>query len=151
MSLDVHLRVKGKKTLVPAEGHIYVREGGQMREVSREEWDERFPGREPVIIHDEPPEDEVYWGNITHNLNRMADEAGIYDHLWRPDWIGVRKAGQLIVPLREGLERLRANPERFRKLNPENGWGTYEGLVVFVAEYLVACSANPDAEVFVSR
>lgn len=35
---------------------------------------------------------EVCALNITHNLGRMAKEAGIYQHLWRPEEIGVTKA-----------------------------------------------------------
>jgi hypothetical protein len=94
---------------------------------------------------------EVYWRNITHNLVPMADKAGIYKHLWRPDEIGITKAGQLVEPLADGLAKLSNDPERFKKLNPENGWGSYEGLVAFVTEYLAACVANPDADVRVSR
>lgn len=93
----------------------------------------------------------VYDRNITHNLNRMAEEAGIYKPLWRPDEIEITHAKQLIEPLRTGLERLKADPDRFRKLNPANGWGSYEGLVEFVEEYLHACEEHPDAEVSVSR
>ena len=93
----------------------------------------------------------VHSANITHNLNKMADEAGIYKHLWRPDEIEITKAEQLIEPLRAGLELLKSDPERFKKFNPENGWGTYEGLVSFVQEYLASCEENPDAEVSVSR
>lgn len=94
---------------------------------------------------------EVYWRNITHNLNRMATEAGIYKELWRPDEIGITKAAQLIEPLTKGLELLRSDPERFRAFNPENGWGSYEGLCNFVESYLAACRAEPDADVRVSR
>ena len=81
----------------------------------------------------------------------MAGEAGLYEHLWRPEEVGVTKAGQLVVPLETGLKRLLAEPERFRALNPSNGWGTYEGLVGFVSRYLDACRANPEADVEVSR
>lgn len=94
---------------------------------------------------------EVFWRNITHNLGRMAMEAGIYQHLWRPDEIGVTKAAQLIEPLRAGLAALRAEPERFSALNPVNGWGSYDGLCKFVSDYLAACEENPDADVEVSR
>ena len=93
----------------------------------------------------------VYERNVTHNLNRMADAAGIYEHLWRPDEIGVTKAVQLIEPLRAGLSKLLADPDNFRTFNPVNGWGDYEGLVDFVREYLSACEANPDADVSVDR
>ena len=93
----------------------------------------------------------VYDANITHNLNRMAAEAGIYKHLWRPEEIGITKAEQLIEPLTAGLALLDSDPERFRKFDAENGWGRYENLVEFVSKYLEACAANPDAEVSVSR
>lgn len=29
-------------------------------------------------------DEQAYWANITHNLGKMADEAGIYEALWRP-------------------------------------------------------------------
>lgn len=94
---------------------------------------------------------EVFDAKITHNLAEMAYKAGIYKHLWRPEEIGITKAEQLIQPLRDGLDLLISDPERFRKFNPENGWGNYENLVKFVKNYLAACEENPDAEVYSSR
>lgn len=93
----------------------------------------------------------IFDANITHNLGAMAVAADIYVHLWRAEEIGITKASELIEPLRTGLALLRSDPDRFRQLNPANGWGNYEVLVQFVAEYLAACEANPDAEVRVSR
>lgn len=94
---------------------------------------------------------EVYTNNITHNLNKMATEAGIYKHLWRPEEIGITKAEELIMPLMEGLKLLKNDPARFKKLNPENGWGSYEGLIDFIENYLEACVKNPDATIEISR
>ena len=93
----------------------------------------------------------IYSDNITHNLNKMANEAGIYKHLWRPEEIGITKAHQLIEPLRAGLELLKSDPARFEKHNASNGWGMYEHFVPFVESYLSACEENPNAEVSVSR
>lgn len=93
----------------------------------------------------------VFESNITHNLNKMAEAAGIYKHLWRPEEIGMKLAGQLIVPLFDGLVALTEDPERFKKLNPENGWGNYDIFVAWVAKYLLACVNNPDAKIRVSR
>lgn len=93
---------------------------------------------------------QYYSANITHNLNKMAEEAGIYKHLWRPEEIEITRAGQLLEPLREGLDRLKADPERFKKFNPPNGWGSYEGLTQFVESYLEACKENPEALVSAS-
>lgn len=94
---------------------------------------------------------KVYSANITHNLNKMAQAAGIYEALWHPEEIGITKAHQLIVPLTEGLARLRADSAKYRAFNPPNGWGSYEGLVEFVEAYLNACGREPDADVRVCR
>lgn len=93
----------------------------------------------------------VYEANITHNLNKMAEEAGIYEALWRPEEIGITKADQLIGPLERGVELMRSDPERFKKHNAPNGWGLYEHFVPFVEEYLVACRKFREAIVSVSR
>lgn len=94
---------------------------------------------------------EVFTANITHNLGEMADAAGIYKACWRPEEIGAVKAAQIIEPLKAGLEKLAADPERFKKLDSPNGWGRYENLVRFSENYLAACIANPDAEIEVLR
>lgn len=60
-------------------------------------------------------------------------------------------AADLIGPLADGLAMLKNNPEKFKALNPTNGWGDYEGLVKFVEQYLEACKIYPHAEVSVSR
>lgn len=93
----------------------------------------------------------VYDANITHNLNKMAEAAGIYKHLWRPDEIGVTKACELIEPLTAGLADLKARPEHFEQFNAPNGWGMYKHFVPFVEKYLAACIENPDANVRVWR
>lgn len=143
MSLDVYLTADTTAEVEPA---IYVREGGENKRISREEWDRRYPGREPVVFAAHET-NEVYSRNITHNLNTMAEEAGIYKAMWRPEEIGIERAKQLIEPLEVGLEKLKADPERFKEFNPSNGWGTYEGLVDFVEDYLSACRRWPEAKV----
>jgi hypothetical protein len=94
---------------------------------------------------------EVYRANITHNLNKMADAAGIYNHLWRPDEIGITKASELIEPLRAGLNQLVERPSHFEGFNAPNGWGKYEHFVPFIEKYLEACISHPNARVAVSR
>lgn len=93
----------------------------------------------------------VYSRNITHNLGAMADAAGIYKHLWRPEEIGITKASELIEPLTTGLEKLKSKAQDFQKFNAANGWGKYENLVAFVEDYLNACIENPDANVHADR
>ena len=94
---------------------------------------------------------EVYSANITHNLTGMAEEAGIYKHLWRPEELGITHAAQLVEPLRAGVALMRSDPERFEKFNATNGWGTYQQFLPWVENYLSACEENRDAEVTASR
>lgn len=150
MSLDVYLTIP--VACRSSTERIYIREDGRTVEISRAEWDERFPDREPVlaVVHDDEA-GEVFWRNITHNVGRMAAEAGVYEALWRPDEKGWTKAADLIPALRDGLAELQTFPDRYREFNPENGWGSYEGLVAFVAAYLGACETFPHADVRVSK
>lgn len=95
--------------------------------------------------------EEYFTSNITHNLGEMAQTAGIYEALWRPEEIGITKAHQLIDLLKNGLNRLKKQPEYYKKFNSENGWGDYYGLVSFVKSYLKACEECPDAIVQVDK
>ena len=181
MSLDVYLRLN-EPIMVRAGSGIFIRENGEMREITLEEWNERHPDKEPVRFEYESNEyetDTVYSANITHNLNTMADVAGIYEALWRPyklkniyfkfgkdeseasnlnydkeyeiEQNTIVLANDLIEPLRHGLHELKLNPDKYKTYNPENGWGSYDGLVRFVENYLNACYQYPNAKVEVSR
>ena len=113
----------------------------------------------------------VYDANITHNLGKMADKAGIYEALWRPYMLRkdfkkfeldagdeyefeekcVIEAKDIIPILEKGLADLKARPKHFEKFNSENGWGMYEHFAPFVEKYLEACKEYPDAIIEVSR
>jgi len=103
----------------------------------------------------------VFTQNITHNLGKMATAVKIgaefgssltlYDVLWRPDEHGFKFARDIADWLDLGWNILLSDPETYRKYNPENGWGSYDGLCDFVYKYRNACWDNPDAELSVSR
>lgn len=95
--------------------------------------------------------EELFWRNITHNLGRMAEAAGIYYVLWRPDESGYKVAVDVISTLKTGLERLEKDPDHFREFDSPNGWGTYEHFVLFVRDVITACETYPDAVIRVSR
>ena len=90
----------------------------------------------------------VFSANITHNLALMAKQAGIYEALWGAE--GVR-AEDLAHKLDRAIDKLKKDPEYFKKFSPQNGWGSYETLLEFLEQYLEACLKNPDAEVEVCR
>lgn len=89
--------------------------------------------------------------NITHNLGEMAEAAGVYHTLWRPEEKGYTHAVHLIPDLKQGIEHLEQRPDEFKKLNPDNGWGNYEGLLDYCKRVLRFCQENPDTEVRACR
>ena len=116
-------------------------------------------------------EEYTYNANITHNLGKMASEAGIYEALWRPyrlredykefelyvdteyefESICRIEAGDIIKLLETGLANLKERPGHFEKFNSPNGWGMYEHFVPFVEEYLEACKKYPKSIIEISR
>lgn len=89
--------------------------------------------------------------NLTYNLTPMLKAAGF------PGWSevvserrsdGLLPTGANTVPIFEAvLAELRANPEKYRAMNPPNGWGTYEGAVEVFADYIEKVGPHPDATV----
>jgi hypothetical protein len=102
---------------------------------------------------------EVYTSNITHNLGVMAravklsDGNTLYNILWRPDECipPYEVASEISELLDEGLNILLASPEEYKQYNPENGWGSYDGLVSFVYRYRNATWEYPESTLQISR
>jgi len=99
----------------------------------------------------------VYSNNITHNLGTMAshvklgDDLTLYGVLWRPEEKGLYFAHEISDYLDIAWNILMSEPNFYKNFNPENGWGSYEGLCDFVYKYRNACWDNPDAELSVCR
>lgn len=147
MSLDVSLVIK--EPIKNRGTGIFVREDGKTKELTPDEVLDKWPNAE--VNYTEYETTEVFDRNITHNLGKMADKAGIYYAMWRPDEKNWKLAKDILTTLEIGLVELQANPAKYKKLNPENGWGSYEGLVDFVEEYVNACRKYPEAVIEVSR
>ena len=119
----------------------------------------------------EPRREEVYSANITHNLNKMADEAGIYNALWRPyslkpgynipeDDLQAEykfeednpvRAHEIIDIIEKGLEDMKARPKHYEKFNSSNGWGMYHNFVPWIEKYLTALKKFPESQVVCDR
>ena len=83
----------------------------------------------------------------------MADACGLYTVLWHAsnviDGKPVQpKAEDIIAEIEKGLEELKSDPEKYKKFNPENSWGSYESLVRFTEGVLEACKKHPKALVW---
>jgi len=119
----------------------------------------------------EEKKEELYSANITHNLNKMADEAGLYEALWRPYKLKKNydiieddynneyefensnpvKANEIISIIEKGLKDMKAKPSYYKKFDSLNGWGLYVHFIPFIEEYLEALKKYPNAFVECSR
>ena len=101
----------------------------------------------------EPHRVTLYSGNVTHNLGKMAAEAGVYKAVWCLDEYMAELHGEEKLPtaewlsgvIEEGLKDLRDRPMHYKQFNPANGWGDYEGFVEFLGDYLTALKTHPKA------
>jgi hypothetical protein len=128
----------------------------------------KYASYDMVNFHEE--KEQLYTANITHNLNVMAEQAGIYKALWRPyqlhkDYVHSEDynkemafedsvtiiASDIIDIIEQGLDLLKNRPDYFSKFNAENGWGRYVYFVPFVEKYLEALKKYPDSLVEVDR
>ena len=95
--------------------------------------------------------EEVYEANITHNLGKMADEAGIYYELWRPKEVGATHARDIIEAVQVGLKKMEDDPDKYKEWDSSNGWGLYIHFIPWIRNYLEACKEHPDAVIEVDR
>jgi len=104
-----------------------------------------------VYLSDPETGEELFSQNITHNLGKMASEAGCYQACWRPEEIGATKAADIIPHLRHAAAELASRPTHYQQFDAPNGWGLHKHFLPWVVAYLEACEAHPDALIEVSR
>lgn len=81
--------------------------------------------------------------NLTYNLSPMLHAAGMPP--WK-DFLGLRAAdaGRTWATV---VAELRRDPQRYEAMNPENGWGSYEGAVEVLSALVQACERFPGATI----
>jgi hypothetical protein len=97
-------------------------------------------GQEPHVIREY--DDQGRYLNYTHNTNGMWRSAG----LELRDFDG-KAAAELILPLSQCLTVMESDPERFRAMEPENGWGSYDGTVDVLRRLLDTCMRHPEGTI----
>lgn len=82
-------------------------------------------------------------GNYTYNCGPMFFEA-----------LGVslssmdgRIAGEVADQLSLGVKNMIDDPAKYRAMNPENGWGDYEGALEYLLGIAKACREHPKATI----
>lgn len=95
--------------------------------------------------------ENVYWSNITHNLNKMAEGCGVYYACWRPDEINCNRAKHIAPMLESGIRLLKEYPDFYKQFDAPNGWGLYIHFLPWLENYYAACLQYPEAKIRVSR
>lgn len=88
---------------------------------------------------------------MTHNIGKMAKEAGIYKALWQPQEEGYQVAGDIEPVLKAGLDKLCADPQHYEQLDSTYGAEYFDRLVTVASSYLEVCREHPKANIEVSR
>ena len=79
----------------------------------------------------------------TYNLNAMWRLAGVIKD--QPYELNGEMATTIGIRAAKGLLRAVTKPDEFRALNPENGWGDFEGFVEVLTRLAIACADNPES------
>lgn len=150
MSLDLY--INSKKPVKHKGTGVFVRKDGQTVELTLEECKALYPG---LDFTEQECEDHTLWhGNITHNLGKMAKAVvvrdnckntrhSLYQLLWRPEETRLLGSNneltrEYVYCIAKALKMLQKSPNKYKKYNPENGWGSYEQLVSFVKDFVQA-------------
>lgn len=88
---------------------------------------------------------EVYEDNITYNLAPMYYKC--IDINGGLKALNGMKCKNAVPVLNRAIDDLIENKEEYEKLNPENGWGSYEGLLKSLKNLRIACLENPNGKV----
>jgi hypothetical protein len=82
----------------------------------------------------------VYDRNYTSNVSPIWRAAGV--NLAELDG---KAAREVIGPLRDALAAMAADPARFEAMNPENGWGGFDGAFGVILELWIVAMRFPYA------
>ena len=89
----------------------------------------------------------AYKRNYTYNVSPMffdafpstpEDRTGGIRQL---DGLTGRECSEL---LRVAIEAMAGDPEKYRAMNPSNGWGDYDSALVMLRQMAAACEEHPD-------
>ena len=167
MSLDLY--IKTSTPVIKRGTGVYVREDGKTKELkTMAEVKERFPDADLSRIKVfEYETDEVWHENITHNMNKMADQVPIgkhtlYDYLWRPDEIEITHiTREYATAVFNGVMYMKEHKEELLPfeppIDPETGtrWGSYDLLVGFCTSLVDAIMSidytKEEYELYASR
>lgn len=84
--------------------------------------------------------------NYTYNVSSMYYDEDVFGEsgIAKLDGMSGKEAISVIT---KALNGLHSDPNKFRAMNPENGWGSYKGALKVVCELLDWCIDEPNATI----
>lgn len=84
-------------------------------------------------------------GNYTYNVSPMYYNSFNLEEGLR----GLHQMGceDAIKHLNIAINKMESDPEKYRAMNPKNGWGDYEGALNFLKRIRKDCTKHPKAKV----
>ena len=86
-------------------------------------------------------------GDMTYNVSPMYFKACPIGGLRDFEKMLARRA---VPHLETMIANMKAQPEVYKALNPENGWGNYDVALEFIEKLLDACKKHPKARIAIS-
>ncbi len=83
--------------------------------------------------------------SYTYNVSPMLYEVFDFDNGLRG--LHHMECSMAARHLGASIRKMQDDPDKFRAMNPENGWGNYEGAIRFLEKILEACIEAPKASV----
>ncbi len=92
--------------------------------------------------------ESVYETNITHNLSKMAHEAGIYEAIWCAE---DKSPKDVIEEIEKGYAKMVEQPNYFKFYSSSNGWGTYEQFIPWLENLIEYYKEYPNTKILISK
>jgi hypothetical protein len=92
-------------------------------------------------------------GNYTSNVAPMWGKAlqAASGPEWLSDLNGRVVDEDLVATLYAARNHMQNCADEYRAMNPENGWGNYEGALEYLERLLLGCRLHPGAVIYVSH
>jgi len=94
------------------------------------------------LIHPDTPSNNI--GSITYNISPMYCKA--FNGNWK-DIVNYKLCKDAQPLINKAIDNMEANPEDYKKLEPENKWGTYEQALSFLKELEDECKDYPNMRI----
>ena len=91
---------------------------------------------------------EIYESNVTYNLADMYYKCIDKEQGFKK--LNGMNYKEALPIINNAIQDMLNNADEYRKLNPKNGWGSYEGLLKVLQDMRACCESNLDGTINVS-